>query len=288
MSYWFASAEQLRAGRVSLSGADAHHLARVQRAQVGDEITVSDGEGQACRVRLTAVTGREVIGEVLEILPPPPAPPVQITLYQAVCKGERMAWLIQKTTELGLQHLVPLLTERTVVLLPEEKAGSRWERWQAIARAAAQQAQRPRLPQIGRPVSLRQSLADLPRHDLALVLHAGEPLPSFRRVLRAHREAWLAPPSAEGSPAPSPSPRVGLWVGPEGGFSPAEAASLVAAGGQAVSLGSGILRTETAGMVAVALVMYEWGGYDLFPEPVPLFGGNGTMPDNLYRPHVET
>jgi len=266
MSYWFASAEQLRAGRVSLSGADAHHLARVQRARVGDEITVADGEGQACRVRLTAITGHEVIGEVLEMLPPAPAPPVHITLYQAVCKGERMAWLIQKTTELGLQHLVPLLTERTVVLLPVDRAGSRWERWQMIARAAAQQAQRPRLPQIGRPVSLLQSLADLPHHDLALVLHAGEPLPSFRRVLQAHREAW---PSLPGTP------RVALWVGPEGGFSPAELASLVAAGGQAVSLGPGILRTETAGMIAVALVMYEWGGYDLFPELPSMDGGAG-------------
>lgn len=275
MPYWFVAPEQLRSGWVSFSGSDAHHLARVQRARVGDEITVADGQGQTCRVRLTVITGREVIGEVVETLPLSPAPPISITLYQAACKGERMAWLIQKTTELGLDHLVPLLTERTVVLLSPGQTGPHWERWQAIARAAAQQSHRPRFLQIAHPMSLAQSLADLSHYDLALVLHQEGTISSLRQVLRSHREA--GPPWSAGPLEGSPPSRVALWVGPEGGFSPGEVASLRAAGALAVSLGPRILRTETAGMVAVALVMYEWGGYDLPPEPLHIPEGKGKL-----------
>ena len=254
MSYWFIIPSQRYGQQVTLQGSDAHHLARVQRARQGDEIIVSDGQGTAYRVRLQNVSPQEVGGEIVATIPQSRTEAVEITLYQGICKGERMAWLIQKTTELGVAQLVPLLTERTVVRLNSSQASSKRRRWQTIAREAAQQSRRPTIPEIAAPVPLSQARENLALQDLVLLLHPAATSRSFRATLRSHEVS-----RQENT---SPPPRVALCIGPEGGFTDPEIDALASVGAIPVHLGPSILRTETAGIVAVALVRYEYGGYE--------------------------
>ena len=249
MTYLFIEPEQLRHGRVTVTGADAHHLSRVLRCRVGEEVILADGRGQRYRSRIVALRREMVTLEVLHTLEPPPPLPVEVTLCQAIAKGEKMDWIVQKATEVGVARVVPVLTEHTVVRVrtPEE-AARKQARWQRVAKEAAQQSRRPTLPEIAPPERLERACRWVEVADLALLCNAAEEQP-VRPVLRQ-----MASQVGAANPA-----RVTLFVGPEGGFSPAERGMLTAAGAVSVSLGPTILRTETAALVALALVMYEFG-----------------------------
>jgi len=263
MTRLFIEASFIQNRRLTITGDEAQHLARVLRQRPGDEITLADGQGTDYHARITDVTGNRVAVEILAAEPMDNDPPVAVTLFAAVCKGDRFPWLLQKVTELGVARIVPLRTERTVVRLDEAEGIQRQGRWQRIVREAAQQSQRSRVPEVHLPLSLEAARAEVAAFDLAVVLHEGETGRSLRTVLR---EFMLPTPgSYPGLPTPSrqaPSPRVALFVGPEGGFSEAEVATLTRAGAIAVSLGPRILRAETAGLVAVALTIYEGGGLE--------------------------
>lgn len=227
--------------RVMLSREDSHHLLRVMRAQPGDLFAVLTG-GQEYRCRLAEVAGGLAVGEVLSVAPAAGEPPVQITLFQGLAKGDKMESIIQHGTEIGLTAFVPVATARAVVKLEPKKAAERVERWQRIAREAAEQCRRGAVPQVAPVVSWHQAAARCRAYDLALVPweEGGEPL---RQVL------------AEASAARS----IALFIGPEGGLSPEEMARARGEGARAVTLGPRILRTETAGLAAAAAILFALG-----------------------------
>jgi len=217
------------AGRVTLGGDEARHLARVMRARVGDEVELFDGRGRAWPARVVAV-GRGTVelaaGEPREAHPRSGA---TFTLAVALPKGDRQKWLVEKLTELGVDVLVPLLTERGVA----EATPSAIERLTRGVIEACKQCGRDRLMEIGEPVAVAEIVAARPSHAIGLVADpAGGPL----------RAGWQTAAAV-----------IGL-VGPEGGFTAAELAAAAAAGWRRINLGHYVLRTETAAVALAARV----------------------------------
>jgi len=233
----FVPAERLAGSKVTLAGDEHHHLSIVLRARPGDLVTLFDGAGGEVDARVLRIDRAETELE-LGARRSAVAPAAPITLLCAIPRGSRMDLLVQKTVEVGVAAIVPLLTARSVAR-PE---AARRERWAAIAREAARQCGRADLPEVAPPTPLADALRDgrLPARRLALFER--EAGPGLRGALEA------------GGPAPT-----ALLIGPEGGFEAPEREAARAAGFAGVSLGRRILRVETAAIVAVALVAAAHG-----------------------------
>ncbi len=227
-------------GTLRVTGPPHHHLARVLRLAVGDDVIVFNGQGEeidASLVRVEAEFAELILGARRQR----PTSPAQVVLLQAVAKGDRMDLILQKTTELGVAQIWPVITSRSVVRLNAEAAAGKQQRWQTIAQEAARQCGRADVPLVQTPQPLIEALAALTTMR-RFVLWEGE-----------HGQPLV------GSVLPSDT-RVALLVGPEGGLSEAEVAQARAAEFEPVTLGPRILRTETAAIVAVALVQAATGG----------------------------
>ncbi len=226
---------------VELEAAPSQHLARALRLPVGAEVVLFDGRGGEYAAVIAAVDKRRVtvaVGDHREI---ERESPLRIHLGIAVSRGERMDWVVQKGTELGVSEISPLLTERTEVKLGRERAQKKLDHWQRIAVSACEQCGRNRLPPINPP------------QPLAQWLHTAE---ARCRYVLHHRAA----PSAT---ADTPPGSVALLIGPEGGLTEEEIAAAEACGYEAIGLGPRVLRTETAPLAALAILQARWGDMDL-------------------------
>jgi 16S rRNA (uracil1498-N3)-methyltransferase len=233
--------ETLSSEPVRLTGPDARH-ARVLRLQPGDEVELADGRGRAWSARVAHASPQGVELKDLQPLEVNTEPSLQVTLYQGLARGDKLELIVQKGTELGLARLVPVLTEHSQMRL--EADSPKRLRWQEIARQAARQCGRTRVPDIAVPLTWAQAVAEGRGADAAVMLceHAGG------------EDAWkrrFTERPAAGT--------VSLYVGPEGGFAPGEIELARQAGIACVSLGPRILRSETAGLAAVALALFQWG-----------------------------
>lgn len=225
---------------VILEGEIAHQLTRVLRLNPGDHILLLDGKGAAYEVELGSFRrqGKSEIaeGRVVEQRPAGGEPAVHITLYQALLKGEKFDYVLQKGTEVGVSAFVPMITERCV------GQAARPERWRKIIREAAEQSRRGLLP----------LLQDSP-------IKLGQALEQIKAAQTLGLMAWEEENSTTLRSLPAGTTHLALLVGPEGGFTPSEAEAARAAGVQTVSLGRRILRAETAGPIATALALYQLG-----------------------------
>lgn len=223
--------------RVVLRGEEARHAARVCRCRAGDLIDATDGAGMFYRCRVAACSADAVEAEVLERMPEHGEGRTRLTLAVAPVKGERFDWLVEKAVEAGAARILPVVTERTV-----REAGGRRERWQRVALAAMKQTKRARLTEVAEARPFSEALPALAKGvDLLLMAWEGA---------GASADLSKAIPS-------SPVASVGVLVGPEGGFTEEEVAMARSLGARPFSLGLRRLRTETAGVLAVALALYE-------------------------------
>jgi 16S rRNA (uracil1498-N3)-methyltransferase len=211
----------ISSGLVPLESETKHYAFQVLRLALGTEIEVFDGEGTTGR-GLLAADGVDVTSITLH----PPSTP-HITLYQAIPKGDRWDAVLEKATELGVDTIVPLLTQWSVVQVPSAKAAPKVERWQKIVRSAARQSERVYTPVVRAQTPLADAIRDA-----------------------SEDSHWLADAGGKVVSVPS-GESVGIWIGPEAGFSPREIAML--AHTTRISLGPNILRSETAGIFAVGL-----------------------------------
>ena len=240
---------------VELDGSVAHQMARVLRLREGEHVVLLDGSGQERVVELVEVSPRRVRGIVRATMASLGEPRLAIALYQALVPRDKLEVVLQKATEVGVAELVPVHCERSLVRGEGGVDDHRLERWRRIVQEAAEQSRRGRVPAVRPPIGLAAALAEAAQACPTLVAWEGERERSIRAALRDLFPD--RPPNAEGGP-PGPT-RVSLFVGPEGGFSPAEIAAAVDLGAVTVSLGPRILRTETAGPILAALVLYEAG-----------------------------
>ncbi len=239
---FFISPDQVSGSSIAITGEDVRHIALVLRMKPGERLALCDGRGTEYAVRITSVgrssVATEIIGRSTREISSP-----RITLAQGLPKSDKMDLIVQKATELGVSSIIPLVTERTVVKIRDEE--KRVSRWQKIAREAAMQSDRPDIPKI-EPI-LRLS--------------------DFLRTLNTEPGTLLLLPWEEGTEPIKSVLRQGdqrtdilVLIGPEGGMSAKEAERAATAGFHPVSLGPYILRTETAALAVLSMIVYEHPG----------------------------
>ncbi|HEX5506864.1 MAG TPA: RsmE family RNA methyltransferase [Thermomicrobiales bacterium] len=232
--------EALAVGReVTLTGAVAHQVGRVLRLRPGATIVLLDGSGREFSVELTGLTAREAVGRVVADRPNEAEPALAVTLYVAPLKGEHFAWTLQKGTEVGAAAFVPVLTTRTVAGGDAGEGSAKLERWRRIVREAAEQSRRGRVPPVHPPLQFVVACERAAMAGPALLPWEEERARDLGGAVGA-----LGPIGA-----------LGLFIGPEGGFTPDEVAIARARGVVPVTLGPRTLRAETAAVLATALAL---------------------------------
>jgi 16S rRNA (uracil1498-N3)-methyltransferase len=221
------------ASELNLPPQAAEHVVRVLRMNPGEPLTVFNGDGNDYAAVIVAVGKREVMLRIEQVRPLANESPLQLTLAQGVARGEKMDLIVQKATELGVVRIVPLLTERSEVKLDAARAEKRLMHWRAVAASACEQSGRARLPEIAAALPLSTWLTSL-TGDGALRLALLPEAARSSRELRFNGAGGL------------------LVVGPEGGLGERDINALTAAGFDGLRLGPRILRTETAGLAALA------------------------------------
>lgn len=225
--------------RFYITGSDFNHIKNALRMTVGEELSVScDGESHLCR--LTSFSEGTAVAEIIKEGYRHSELPIEIYLFQGLPKAEKAELIIQKAVELGVYSVLPCEMKRCVVRLDEKKKRSKQERWQAIAEGAAKQSKRNIIPEVALPLSFNEALKRAEEMDILLLPYENaEGMAATERALGKMK--W-------GS-------KIGIFIGPEGGFEPEEVAKLEALGADTVSLGKRILRTETAAVTAVGMCM---------------------------------
>lgn len=216
-----------------------HHLARVLRAKLGDQITLFNGQGGEYRAEITKIDKKNVEVKILQFCDKNLESPIKIHLVQGIARGEKMDFIIQKAVELGVTQITPLVTTRSNVRLDNERSEKRLEHWRAVALSACEQSGRTIVPKINPTTTLNKYL-EKPRSDLSF-------------VLTPHTKEKLATPSAIES--------IEILIGPEGGLDEVEIKTATLNGFKALSLGPRILRTETASIAALAVLQMQFGDF---------------------------
>jgi 16S rRNA (uracil1498-N3)-methyltransferase len=250
MHRFFIPPSWISDNEVTVTGPQAHQIARVLRMRPGDMVVVLDNSGWEIQTRLVSVDQNSVKGEVVRRRLASAEPHTKISLYQGVLKSSRLEFALQKGTELGMVEFIPVVAERCTVrdLEAVEKKRRRWD-W--IIQEAAEQCRRGRKPTL-RPAAFFPQACERVRHSggLSLIPWEDEGLTSLRDLLQN------APPGHERNWPPF---TINLFIGPEGGFTPKEIAVGQRYGLIPVTLGPRILRAETAGIAAAAAILYELG-----------------------------
>ncbi len=249
MHRFFVGKSQVQDRIATITGEDAKHLEKVLRLNTGDIIEVVVGEEQEYLGEIIAMEKKSHHVQLLEFRSLPRESPLKITLYQGLPKASKMELIIQKAVELGVWRIVPVMNQRSVVQLKTKKdQHKKQERWQKIAYEAAKQSKRIIIPEITEPVEFNRAIHSS-AEEVQIVAYEEEKKDGLRVL-----------PLADRNEKTKRSLRsIGLWVGPEGGFTEDEVEDLKRIGAKAVTLGPRVLRTETAGLAMLTMVQYERG-----------------------------
>ncbi len=237
---FFISPDQIAGPLITVSGEDVRHIGAVLRMKTGDELLLCDGKGTEYSVKIIHVDRSEIKTEILNKTQREIAYP-RVTLGQGLPKSDKMDWIAQKATELGVATIAPLVTERTIVKVKDEE--KRVSRWQKICREAAMQSSRPDIPKVEAIRKFSDTVNSLPSHPGTLLLLPWEEGRKPIKDLLQGKQGIK---------------HIIVLIGPEGGFSPAEAELAISRGFHAVSLGPNILRTETAAIAVLSIIGYEY------------------------------
>ena len=242
MPRFFVTPDQIDDNNITITGPDVNHISHVLRMAPGDNLTVSDGTGMDYYCSIAAFAKDYVQLDIIDRWASYVELPARITLFQGLPKGEKMELIIQKAVELGVTRIVPVDTARTIVKLDAKKREKRLKRWQSISESAAKQSGRAMIPEVADVVSFDEALKMCRAMDAALMPYekaAG--MDQARTLVRSLHEQKT----------------IGILIGPEGGFESSEVAAAEAAGVKTMTLGHRILRTETAGMTMLSILMFE-------------------------------
>lgn len=244
MHRFFVKPEQLNKDEITITGEDYIHIKNVLRMKPGEELLLCD-EGEKeylCRITGYDENKGAVEVEVTDIFGNARELPVEITLFQGYPKGDKLETIVQKAVELGAARIVPVMMKRSIVKLDARKAEKKVERLNSIALSAAKQSKRGKIPEVMPVMNMKEAVAYARNMEYIIVPYEqAEGMADSRMVMEcAASKASVA-----------------VFIGPEGGFEPSEVDMLAAAGGRKISLGHRILRTETAGMTVLSLLMFQ-------------------------------
>lgn len=241
--YFVSETARSEERQVIVRGSDHHHMLHVMRMQPGDVVAVVVGETPYL-AKIAHFTEFEARLELVEEIHDQAEPQLMLTLLQGLPKGDKIELVIRQAVEIGVANIVVFTAERSVAQIKADKLEARLARFQKIAKESAELAQRERIPKVVYADSLAAALKQLPDGTRLLVPYERQDaaLPSLKSAIRE----WSCPE------------HVAFTIGPEGGFADSEVAALEVAGGEFVTLGKRILRTETAGIVVATALLYEW------------------------------
>ena len=227
---------------IRISGSDYNHIKNVLRMKKGEEVLISDGKDREYLCAIADMTEEEVILTIEDIMGTSRELSAKIVLFQGLPKGDKMEQIIQKTVELGVAEIVPVAMKRCVVKLDAKKAGKKVERWNGIALSAAKQSKRGIIPEVKNVVSFSDAVKMAADMDAFLVPYENaEGIEGARKLVA----------SMKGKKS------IGIFIGPGGGFEDSEIELALENGAQTLTLGRRILRTETAGMTMLSILMFE-------------------------------
>jgi 16S rRNA (uracil1498-N3)-methyltransferase len=235
---WFFTEHEINGEQYAISGENAKHISKVLRMKIGESLTLVTPNSVQCSCKITNINSDCVTVDVLYKMPCENEPDVFVTLYQALPKGDKMEYIIQKCVELGVSRIVPVISARCVSRPDSKSLAKKRERWQKIALQAAMQSRRGIIPQVCDCVSFN-SAAELSAQNEKTVIFYEMGGQSVKTIL-------------------SDKPKtVGMFIGSEGGFEAGEVEKVISVGGVAATLGRRILRAETAPLAALSIIMYQ-------------------------------
>lgn len=241
MYHFFVSGEQIGEKKITITGSDVNHIKNVLRMAVGEQITVSSGADREYRCEILSLSEEEIEAGIMWIEVTGAELPSRIYLFQGLPKSDKMELIIQKAVELGAYEIIPMATRRAVVKLDKKKEESKRKRWQGIAESAAKQSKRMVIPQIAPVMNFREAVEYAKELDVKLIPYElAEGMEETRRFIESI----------------VPGQSIAVFIGPEGGFAPEEIELARENGLSPVTLGKRILRTETAGMTVLSILMY--------------------------------
>ena len=243
MYHFFVMPEQIGEKEIRIEGSDVNHIRNVLRMNPGEQITVSSGEGKTeYRCEIFQIEEDHVTAKIMWAQDADTELPSKICLFQGLPKSDKMELIIQKAVELGVHEIVPMATKRAVVKLDAKKAQAKGKRWNAISESAAKQSKRMIVPEVKPVMTFEEAVAYAGKYDKKLIPY------ELAEGMEKTREIF-----AEIHPGDS----VAVFIGPEGGFDEAEIEAAEKAGLLPITLGRRILRTETAGMTVLSVLMFQ-------------------------------
>ena len=242
MYHFFAAEEQIGTESVTLTGPDVNHIKNVLRMKKGEEILVSGGAGRDFHCRITDIGPEAVEAEILSVDEVGTELSARLYLFQGLPKQDKMELVIQKAVELGAYQVIPVAARRCVVKLDARKGAAKVSRWNSIAESAAKQSKRSLIPEVTGIMTVKEALKYAENFEIKMIPYENaRGMAATKDIIEKIK----------------PGMRVGIFIGPEGGFEEAEVEEARKAGFEPVSLGKRILRTETAGLAALSMVMYH-------------------------------
>lgn len=255
---FFVSPESIQGAQVSITGNLVHQFCHVLRMQPGDQVTLLDDSGWEYQVELGELGKDRASGRVLRKALATGEPRTKITIYQGVLKGHHLEWVWQKGTEVGVVEFVPMICERCLVSSLDDISAAKSARWKRIIQEAAEQSHRGRVPYLQPPMLFSQACDHTRQGGLNLMLWEEETEQTLRSLLGIEEQSAEHKPEARTKNTRRPF-SVGILVGPEGGFTREEVELARGYGIRTLTLGKRILRAETAGLLAAALLLHELG-----------------------------
>ena len=242
MHHFFVTPQQISGDKIRIEGGDVNHMKNVLRMKLHEKAEISDGESRTYLCEVEAYEEDVAVLHILEEMEADTEPASKLYLFQGLPKSDKMELIVQKAVELGVYQVIPVAMKRSVVRLDDKKATKKADRWNSIAESAAKQAGRSRIPEVTMPLSYNEALKMAEELDVTLLPYelAGG-MEVTREVIRQIKSGQS----------------VGIFIGPEGGFEPEEVDAAVSMGARVITLGRRILRTETAGLATLAILMFE-------------------------------
>lgn len=242
MNRFFGKSENINENTIIIDGTDVNHMKNVLRLKIGEQVMVNGGNNKDYLCTISSYEEEKAVLEISQIVESDRELSSQIYLFQGLPKGDKMELIIQKCVELGVYEIIPVAMKRCVVKLDERKAESKIKRYQAISESAAKQSNRSIIPQIHSVMSFKDALSYAEGMDIAFVPYElAEGMESLQKVISQIHSGM----------------KIAVFIGPEGGFDNCEIEEALSKGMTPVSLGRRILRTETAGMTIMSILMYH-------------------------------
>ena len=243
MSTFYIKNDQIDDDKIYILGEDVKHIKNVLRYKIGDVLDICDESGTRYKTKIDDFDNNKIKLKIIEISSETTEPNINVTLFQGLPKSDKMDMIIQKCTELGIKEIVPVIMDRVIIKLDEKNEAKKQERWQKIAKEASKQSGRQVVPIIQNATNLKNIIENLSKYDIVIVPYECEKDHMLKKVLQNGENKFK---------------NIAIIIGPEGGFSDDDIKILSECKNLTkVSLGSRILRTETAGFATLAMIMYE-------------------------------